>query len=153
MANETLTEVFGDIADAIRGKGVIGQMKPTEMATKIADIPSGGSGDPRYEVNDQGRITKLNFDVTWFGDLKEVATANDLIYAYYQSNVTSANFPELTSVSGNLAMNNCFKGCTNLSSVSFPKLASVASGGMSTCFRECTSLSSVSFPELSSIGG
>ena len=48
MANETLTSVFSDIADAIRAKGVTGQMMPTEMPTKITSIPSGGSGDPRF---------------------------------------------------------------------------------------------------------
>ena len=42
MANETLTSVFSDIADAIRAKGVAGQMMPTEMPTKITSIPSGG---------------------------------------------------------------------------------------------------------------
>ena len=42
MANETLTSVFSDIADAIRAKGVTGQMMPTEMPTKITSIPSGG---------------------------------------------------------------------------------------------------------------
>ena len=49
MANETLTGVFSDIADAIRAKGVSGQMKPTEMPTKVAAIPqSEVAGDPRF---------------------------------------------------------------------------------------------------------
>lgn len=44
MANETLTNIFSDIADAVRAKGVTGQMTPLQMPQKIADIPSGGEG-------------------------------------------------------------------------------------------------------------
>lgn len=52
MAGETLTGVFSDIADAIRAKGVSGQMKPTEMSTKITSIPSGGGETPEAEWKD-----------------------------------------------------------------------------------------------------
>ena len=53
MANETLTSVFSDIADAVRAKGVTGQMTPLQMPQKIADIPSGGSGEtPEAEWKD-----------------------------------------------------------------------------------------------------
>ena len=38
----TLRETFKDIADAIRGKGVSGSFKPTEMASKIGEIQTGG---------------------------------------------------------------------------------------------------------------
>ena len=55
MANETLTSVFSDIADAIRAKGVTGQMMPTEMPTKITSIPSGGGGS-KYGVSLDGII-------------------------------------------------------------------------------------------------
>ncbi len=73
MANETLTDVFSDIADAIRAKGLTGQMKPIEMSTKIADIPSGGSGDPFYEVDGQGVIQKTTgVNVNWFNDATSI---------------------------------------------------------------------------------
>ena len=52
MANETLTSVFSDIADAIRAKGVTGQMMPTEMPTKITSIPSGGGETQEAEWKD-----------------------------------------------------------------------------------------------------
>lgn len=58
MANETLTGVFTDIADAIRAKGVSGQMKPTEMSTKVAQIPSGGGS--KYGVSLDGIIGDVN---------------------------------------------------------------------------------------------
>ena len=51
MANETLTDVFSDIADAVRAKGVTGQMTPLQMPTKIANIPSGGE-TPEAEWKD-----------------------------------------------------------------------------------------------------
>ena len=51
MANETLTNIFSDIADAVRAKGVTGQMTPLQMPTKIADIPSGGE-TPEAEWKD-----------------------------------------------------------------------------------------------------
>lgn len=38
----TLRETFGNIADAIRAKGVSGTMTPLEMPDKISSIQSGG---------------------------------------------------------------------------------------------------------------
>ena len=38
----TLRQVFGDIAQAIREKGVSGTFKPIEMAQKIGEISGGG---------------------------------------------------------------------------------------------------------------
>ena len=73
MANETLTSVFSDIADAIRAKGVTGQMMPTEMPTKITSIPSGGSVDPRFTVDEQGVIQKkTGVNVNWFNEATSV---------------------------------------------------------------------------------
>lgn len=73
-------------------------MTPLEMPTKISEIPSGGSsGDPRYEVSQQGELTKKSFAINWFNDLTSIP-ANALEYAYYKSNVTSVSFPNLTSI-------------------------------------------------------
>lgn len=41
----TLRNVFRDIADAIRAKGVTGSFKPIEMAQKIGEIQTGGGGE------------------------------------------------------------------------------------------------------------
>lgn len=92
------------IKAAIEAKGVanVGDVLST-YASKIASIPSGGSsGDPRYEVSQQGELTKKSFAVNWFNDLTSIP-ANALEYAYYKSNATSASFPNLTSV-GNYGM-------------------------------------------------
>ena len=92
------------IKAAIEAKGVanVGDVLST-YASKIASIPSGGSsGDPRYEVSQQGALSKKSFAINWFNDLTSIP-ANGLQYAYYGSNVTSASFPNLTSV-GNYGM-------------------------------------------------
>lgn len=44
----TLRNVFHDIAESIRAKGVSGTMKPIEMAQKIGEIQTGGSQDYGY---------------------------------------------------------------------------------------------------------
>ena len=44
----TLRNVFHDIAESIRAKGVSGTMKPIEMASKIGEIQTGGSQDYGY---------------------------------------------------------------------------------------------------------
>ena len=38
MSDTTLRQAFGNIADAIRAKGVTGTMTPLEMPTKISSI-------------------------------------------------------------------------------------------------------------------
>ena len=44
----TLRQVFHDIAESIRAKGVSGTMKPIDMATKIGEIQTGGGSDYGY---------------------------------------------------------------------------------------------------------
>ena len=41
----TLRQVFHDIAEAIRAKGVSGSFKPTDMASKIGEIQTGGGSE------------------------------------------------------------------------------------------------------------
>ena len=87
------------IKAAIEAKGVsdVGN-KLSDYAGKIGQISGGGSsGDPRYEVNSQGRLAKKQFAVNYFNDVTRVPD-NGLEYAYYKSNVTSVSFPNLTSV-------------------------------------------------------
>ena len=38
MTKKTLTDVFNDIANAIRSKGIAGKMMPVEMAERIMRI-------------------------------------------------------------------------------------------------------------------
>ena len=41
----TLREIFQNIADAIRSKGVSGTFTPNEMAQKIGEIQTGGGSE------------------------------------------------------------------------------------------------------------
>ena len=87
------------IKSAIEAKGVsdVGDVL-ADYATKIGQISGGGSsGDPRYEVSDQGALTKKNVALNWFNNVTSIPNGG-LRYAYCWSNVTSASFPNLTSV-------------------------------------------------------
>lgn len=87
------------IKSAIEAKGVsdVGDVL-ADYATKIGQISGGGSsGDPRYEVSEQGVLSKKSFAINWFNNVTSISNSG-LEYAYYKSNVTSVSFPNLTSV-------------------------------------------------------
>lgn len=86
------------IKSAIEAKGVsdVGDVL-ADYATKIGQISGGSSGDPRYEVSEQGALSKKNFAINWFNNVTSIPNGG-LRYAYCWSNVTSASFPNLTSV-------------------------------------------------------
>lgn len=158
MANETLTNIFSDIADAVRAKGVTGQMTPLQMPAKITSIPSGGtSGDPRYEVDQNGELVKKDFDVVWFSNLTKIPE-NGLKEGYINSNVKEVNFSSLSKIDRS-GMMSCFSDCTKLKDVSFPMLTNFtdnilgSNNAFQYCFSNCTSLSSASFPELTFANG
>ena len=87
--------------------------------------------------------------------------------------LTSVSFPELIDVLGKSMCANCtnlttvsmpkletvwyqglyqaFNQCTNLANISFPELTTVSTSGLNFAFLSCTSLTSLSFPKLSSI--
>lgn len=118
------------IKSAIEAKGVsdVGDVL-ADYATKIGQISGGGSsGDPRYEVSEQGALTKKSFAINYFNDLTSIPNYG-LYYAYYGSNVTSVSFPNLTSV-GNYGLNYAFYQCTSLRTIDLSSLTSVGEYGM-----------------------
>lgn len=118
------------IKSAIEAKGVsdVGDVL-ADYATKIGEISGGGSsGDLRYEVSEQGALTKKSFAVNWFNDLTSIP-AYGLKYAYYGSNVTSISFPNLTTVERS-GLSGAFYGCTSLTSVDLSKITSVQQLGL-----------------------
>ena len=122
------------IKAAIEAKGVsnVGN-KLSDYAGKIGQISGGGSsGDPRYEVSQQGALSKKSFAVNWFNDVTSI-TDNGLEYAYYKNNATSVSFPNLTSV-GNSGLYYTFYGCTSLTSVDLSKVTSVGNSGLDSTF-------------------
>ena len=116
----TLRQVFHDIAEAIRSKGIIGTFKPIDMASKIGEIQTGGS-EP---------------------------TNPRAVFAYDKS-TTSIVVPN-TLVVDMLAVDdltNCFYSCTSLTSISFPEGFGSTAANIGACFYNCTSLTSLTLPD------
>lgn len=128
----------------------------------VASIQGGGGiGIPR-EVSSQGVFQKPTESFTYA--LPNNATDIGVATLYYSfsscSGITSFSAPNLTSITnGAQCFSNMCTGCQNLSSISFPMLASLgvstnrnnSSNAFASAFNGCTSLTSVSFPELSII--
>ena len=116
----TLRQVFHDIAEAIRAKGVSGSFKPIDMASKIGEIQTGGS-EP---------------------------TNPKAVFAY-DTSTTSIVVPN-TLVVDMLAVDNleyCFYNCSKLTSISFPEGFGRTAAKIGGCFSGCTSLTSLALPD------
>lgn len=166
----TLRQVFKDIADAIREKGVSGTMKPIEMASKIEDIQTGDapmSGLPlkaygfeivnrkvvgpadrpeRYDLVVSGLTSTLygQFSQAWGLDgstgVGIAVNAQKLL-----PSIATATFPNLTTTLGQ-TFNSSFGFNQTITSVSFPALTTISgSEDFSRTFQQ-SSVSSVSFP-------
>lgn len=92
----------------------------------------GGGGDGGCDAFLNGSLTSLDSDVTKIVDY----------VCRGQSNLTSANLPNVTSIGSN-----CFYGCSKLASIHAPKVTSVGS----YTFMNCSSLVEVNFPLLTSL--
>lgn len=91
IEDSTLT----NIADAIRAKGISGQMTPAEMPTKIASIPTGGASGTKF-ICAEG-----TYDVSPYANVKSyylfpvrayINTSNNY-WAYYADASLSFCFP------------------------------------------------------------
>ena len=112
MAENTLTEVFSDIADAIRAKGVVGTMTPEEMPQKIASITGGVDdfGIPLDallgDVDQNGALQAPSYVGTFefSSDKIEEVSYYGLSRKFYNStNITKVELPNLSTV-GQYAM-------------------------------------------------
>ena len=142
MANETLTSVFSDIADAIREKGVTGQMTPLQMPQKIADIPSGGGSDSKLfdadlELNFAG-LTAIPDDNIWDG-----ASVSGKFQNW--KNIKSVSFPDIVSVGKN-GCRQMFMQCSSLTTAPALPITTLADYCYSNMFSGCESLTTA--PEL-----
>ena len=127
----TDSQHYTDIADAIREKnGESTQYKPSEMASAIQGIQSGG-GDIDALIDRS--ITEINSNV---GVVEE--------YAFYEcAALTTANFPNATSIMGY-----AFRGCSSLTNISFPSLINWV---YRYAFYNCKALTTVNFPLLANL--
>lgn len=95
----------------------------------------------------------INVDFPSLTTISGVAACRDMFSSDFDKphTITSINYPELTTISSNYAMQNCFNYQSLLTSATFPKLSSITGNyAFQTCFRNCTSLASLSFPALTS---
>lgn len=120
----TISQVFSDIADAIRGKnGTIVTYKPTEMATAISNISTSGGGNaaPVYQnktitptksqqniVADSGfnalsQVTVEAIPAQYISTMDADATAADIIN-------TKTAYVNGTKIEGTLVVNRYYTG-------------------------------------------
>lgn len=71
---------------------------------------------------------------------------------YYDKKVTSVNFPDLTTVSGQFPLQYAFYSGTEIKSVSFPKLTTISgTSAMQYAFNSCSKCTSYDFSKLATI--
>ena len=116
----TLRNVFHDIAEAIRAKGVKGTFKPIDMASKIGEIQTGGS-----EPTNPRAVFGYDTSTT------SIVVPNTLV-------VDMLAIDDLT---------NCFSNCSNLTSISLPDGFGRTAVNIGGCFSSCTSLTSLTLPD------
>ena len=179
------------IKEAIKAKGVAVTDTDTfrSYATKIGEISGGGAPATKYgcsidnllgNVDENG---KYQFPTEPFTlDMSSVKSLPNegLFNKFYNSSVsgaltiglegnlsgsnamqqcfqgcsglTSVDLSSLTTVSGSNAMADFFRGCTGLTSVDLSSLTTLSSSNaMADFFRGCTGLTTISFPALTSI--
>ena len=115
----TLRQVFHDIAEAIRAKGITGTFKPIDMASKIGEIQTGGSEptNPRAVFAYDKWSTSIVVPNTLVVDMMSIDNLNNLFY-----NCTSLTSLTLPDGFGRTAVNigACFAGCQSLTSLTLP---------------------------------
>lgn len=155
----TLRQVFGDIADSIRSKGVEGTMKPVEMASKIDSIQTGGGGNilgielSNMVVDNDGVLDKPA-PAPVRTTARSIGT-NALRYGLTYA--TGFDAPQCQTVDNYGLQYATFLSSTSqprteLTSINFPELVSVGYEAMTYAWRYQTNLKSVSFPKLETVG-
>ena len=145
----TLRQVFHDIAEAIRAKGVIGTFKPIDMASKIGEIQTGGSEptNPRavFAYDTSTSIVVQNTLVV------DMIAADNLEYCFYNcSNLTSISLPDGFGRTA-VKIGGCFSGCTSLTSLTLPdgfgqNATMLVARAIVGCFYNCKKLESLHLP-------
>lgn len=152
----TDSQHYTDIAAAIREKnGTETTYKPSEMASAIQGIQSGGGGGELDGFID-GSFTEIKSTAVTVRPYVAYTCTNLISadfpfakhigqYAFYKcSNLNTVNFPELASIDMQ-----SFNGCKNLKTVFFPALTTINTN----TFRDCGGLTRVELPSVVSIAG
>ena len=156
-----ITRIQGNISDAYTAASAKGATLPAtqnsaNLASTISTI-SGGGVDTRgwipRAIDANGKLVGSSTMPNFAGvkDLDRNILQNAFIYDNAMQG--ALRFPDLTSINGEYAMENAFKGCTVLTSVDLSSLTSVnGSYAMKYAFSSCWGLTSVDLSSLSSVG-
>lgn len=155
-----ITRIQDNISDAYTAAQAKGATMPAtqnsdNLATTISTI-SGGGVDTRgwipKAIDANGKLvsssTMPNF--TGVEDLGDYA----LYYGFYQNTALAGtlSFPDLTTVSGQSAMERAFHNCTGLTSVLAPALTTISgSNALSYAFYGCSNLTSTGLSSVKNI--
>lgn len=127
----TLRETFKDIADAIREKGVVGTMTPSQMPSKIDSIEVASGVDAEIVMGTIGG-DYVNDRITY---LKPGAFSNC-------ANMTSCSCSMVDRVGAN-----AFLRCSSIKTITLPNCGVVGSSP----FAYCSEVESILIPEATSI--
>lgn len=85
-----------------------------------------------------------------FSSLQQATGRESFEYVFSNTGLVSAEFPSLVQIGGQQTFRGALGWCTELTSASFPELTSVsnANAGMQTIMKECPKLLSVYMPKL-----
>lgn len=113
----------------------------------------GGGGNALSHTFDQC-LQLQSVDVSGLTSLPSSASSCFDNTFYGCSNLTSVNFSSLESIAAGNALQQTFYGCSSLVSMSFPSLTSITgSNSLSGAFANCVNLENLFFPELTTITG
>lgn len=142
--NTTLTDLFEDIADAIRGKdGTSAQITASDFPTRITAIPSGGGGVPAEALVISGNCAYRFYNNNWnwfietYGNQISTQNISNCSSMFYNTNV-SIPFALNISASKTNALDH-YQGTTT------PIInLSLSSTDLTNMFRNCEKLSDIS---------
>lgn len=139
---DTLTNFLTDVAESIRTKeGTTEQIAASEFDTRIANLPSGGSGEYNAKMSNIATPSGNEEEGYWFDVTTLIQELpNDLDIS--DINDFSVNLSNLTKLPDNLSTSHLtifnISGCSSLTSI--PQLDLSGLGDISAIFENCTSL-------------
>lgn len=152
--NETKTA----IKDAIVARGVdVSDLTPfRQYADKIGaikDTKYGVTIDNLFGNIDEGGTYRQGTEPFVFSlpGAKEIPSASFYGRFYYNKGLTAAYFPDLETISGGSACYYMFLGCSNLTTVSVPKLKSVIGGAALLSALSNIAVTEIDLPELEEV--
>ena len=131
------------------------------LASCVQSITTGGGSSTQFgltaeqmlgTLDDDGNLTLPTLPSITFSGLKSISNNGFYYKFWFRSFETGAtlSFPDLTNIES-YGMQNCFSGCTSLTTVDLSALTTVGDSGMRSCFSNCLSLANISFPSLTSV--